>query len=90
MHDPLKFAIVVVWMLAEAVLTACITTYGQLEQLRMLCKDRFLELEHQQRVNNWSRLWPTSVDALVSVLYLVGLPEGLDLIYSVSLAKHHL
>ena len=77
-------------MRAEAVLATCFTSNGQFEQLRMLREDRFLELEHQLRVNDWSGLWPTSVDALVSVLYLVGLPEGLDLVYSVSLPEHNL
>ena len=77
-------------MLVVAVLATCITTYGQFEQLRMLWKDSFLKLEHQLRVNDRSGLRPTSVDALVSVLYLVGLPEGLDLVYSVSLPEHHL
>ena len=89
-HGLLKLAVVAIWRLSGAVLGARVTTDRQVEQVGILRQDGFLELEDQLRADDGGGLRATAVDILLGVLYLVGLPEGPDLVDTVSLPEHDL
>ena len=53
-------------------------------------QDCLLEAEHKLWVDDWCRLWSTSIDVLLGKLNLLRLSKGLNLVDARGLPEHDL